>query len=596
MASEKGDAGFDNSGRRGPSLVGSMSGNMRGKWGILGMMDNALERASASRREDALDDEEALKWAAVERLPTYDRVRTSIFRDPATGKTKQVDVRELTPLETNELLQKLIAETQDENNLLLLKLRKRLDKVEIDLPKIEVRYENLSIEADCYVGHRALPSMWNTTRNFVETILDKLHISVAKKTKLSILDNVSGVVKPGRMTLLLGPPGSGKTTLLLALAGRLAKDLRVTGKVTLNGNTHDKFVPQRTAAYISQRDLHVGEMTVRETLEFSAKCQGVGTRYELLEEVTRREKAAGIYPEADVDTFMKMTAVSGQQQSVGTDYTLKILGLDVCADIMVGNEMRRGISGGQKKRVTTGEMIVGPCTALFMDDISTGLDSSTTFSIVRTLGQFTRLMDATVVVSLLQPAPETFNLFDDIILLSEGQCVYHGPREHVMSFFESCGFKCPERKGIADFLQEVTSMKDQEQYWADSQRPYRYIPVGEFSEKFKKFHIGAAMLQELSVAFPKERSHQAALAREKYAMSITELFKTNFAKEVLLYKRNAVVSVFKILQVTIAAFISMTVFFRTRLEHKTVEDATVYLGAAFYAIMSVMLVGSESSP
>lgn len=96
-------------------------------------------------------------------------------------------------------------------------------------------------------------------------------------------------------------------------------------------------------------------------------------------------------------------------------------------------------------------------------------------------------------------------------------------------------------------------MKDQEQYWADSERPYRYIPVGEFSEKFKKFHIGAAMLQELSVAFPKERSHQAALAREKYAMSITELFKTNFAKEVLLYKRNAVVSVFKILQVRLCS-------------------------------------------
>ena len=100
-------------------------------------------------------------------------------------------------------------------------------------------------------------------------------------------------------------------------------------------------------------------------------------------------------------------------------------------------------------------MIVGPCTALFMDDISTGLDSSTTFSIVKTLGQFTHLMDSTVLISLLQPAPETFNLFDDIILLSEGQVVYHGPREHVMSFFESCGFKCPERKGIADFLQEV---------------------------------------------------------------------------------------------------------------------------------------------
>ena len=105
--------------------------------------------------------------------------------------------------------------------------------------------------------------------------------------------------------------------------------------------------------------------------------------------------------------------------------------------------------------VDAGEMIIGPCTALFMGDISTGLDSSTTFSIIRTLAQFTHLMNSTVLISLLQPAPETFNLFDDIILLSEGQCVYHGPRESVMSFFEACGFKCPDRKGIADFLQEV---------------------------------------------------------------------------------------------------------------------------------------------
>lgn len=81
------------------------------------------------------------------------------------------------------------------------------------------------------------------------------------------------------MTLLLGPPGSGKTTLLKTLAGRLDQDLRVTGKVTLNGHKHSEFVPQRTAAYISQRDLHVGEMTVRETLDFSAQCQGVGARY-----------------------------------------------------------------------------------------------------------------------------------------------------------------------------------------------------------------------------------------------------------------------------------------------------------------------------
>nr|XP_024391802.1 ABC transporter G family member 36-like isoform X3 [Physcomitrium patens] len=414
---------------------------------------------------------------------------------------------------------------------------------------------------------------------------------MTKKAKLSILENVNGVVKPGRMTLLLGPPGSGKTTLLLALAGRLPKSLRVQGKVTLNGHTHDEFVPQRTAAYISQSDLHVGEMTVRETLAFSAKCQGIGTRYELLEEVTRREKEAGIYPEADVDAYMKMSALQGHQHNVGVDYTLRMLGLDVCADILVGDDMRRGISGGQKKRVTTGEMIVGPCTALFMDEISTGLDSSTTFSIVRTLGQFTRTLDSTVVISLLQPAPETFELFDDIILLSEGQCVYHGPREHVMEFFESCGFKCPERKGIADFLQEVTSPKDQEQYWADTHRPYRYISVREFAELFKSFHVGASMMQELSVPFPKEKSHRAALAQKKYAVNRKELFKTNFNKELLLFKRNSIITIFKTMQVVVAAFISMTVFFRTRLDHETIDDASIYLSAAFYAIVSIMFGG-----
>lgn len=123
---------------------------------------------------------------------------------------------------------------------------------------------------------------------------------------------------------------------------------------------------------------------------------------------------------------------------------------------MVGDQMIRGISGGQRKRVTTGEMIVGPSKVLLMDEISTGLDSSTTFQIVKSLKQFIHILDGTAVISLLQPAPETYDLFDDIILLTDGKIVYQGPREHVLEFFESMGFKCPERKGVADFLQEVS--------------------------------------------------------------------------------------------------------------------------------------------
>ena len=104
----------------------------------------------------------------------------------------------------------------------------------------------------------------------------------------------------------------------------------------------------------------------------------------------------------------------------------------------------------------TGEMIVGPTKALFMDEISNGLDSSTTYQIVACLQQLAHISDATILVALLQPAPETFDLFDDIILMTEGKIVYHGPHSHILEFFEDCGFRCPERKGVADFLQEVS--------------------------------------------------------------------------------------------------------------------------------------------
>ncbi|XP_059429921.1 pleiotropic drug resistance protein 2-like isoform X1 [Corylus avellana] len=393
------------------------------------------------------------------------------------------------------------------------------------------------------------------------------------------------------MTLLLGPPGSGKTTLLQGLAGKLADDLRVTGKVTYCGHEFNEFVPERTSAYISQHDLHYGEMTVRETLDFSGRCLGVGTRYEMLSELSKREKEGGIKPNPEIDAFMKATAMAGQETSLTTDYVLRILGLDICADIMVGDDMRRGISGGQKKRVTTGEMLAGPAKALLMDEISTGLDSSTTFQIVKFMKQMVHVMDITMVISLLQPAPETFDLFDDIILLSNGQIVYQGPCENVLEFFEHTGFKCPERKGVADFLQEVTSKKDQEQYWFKRNQPYRYISVSEFVRAFNSFHIGQQLSEDLRIPYDKSSAHPAALVREKYGISNMELFKACFSREWLLMKRNSFIYIFKTTQITIMATIALTVFLRTEMKSGQIEDGAKFWGALFFSLINVMFNG-----
>uniref|UniRef100_A0A453KMP4 ABC transporter domain-containing protein n=1 Tax=Aegilops tauschii subsp. strangulata TaxID=200361 RepID=A0A453KMP4_AEGTS len=501
------------------------------------------ELFSRSSRDE--DDEEALRWAALEKLPTYDRARTAVLAMPE-GELKEVNVEKLGAQEKHALLQR-IAWVGDDHERFLSKFKDRVDRVGIQLPTIEVRYDNLNVEAEAYVGSRGLPTILNTYANVLEGLANALHLTQNKKRKISILHNVSGIIKPHRMTLLLGPPGAGKTSLLLALAGTLPSSLKMSGDIIYNGHTMDEFVPRRSAAYVSQHDLHMAELTAAATGE--------------------------------------------QKAEVVTNHILKVLGLDICADTLVGNNMLRGISGGQKKRVTTAEMLVTPGRALFMDEISTGLDSSTTFQIVNSIRQTIHIIGGTAVIALLQPAPETYELFDDIILLSDGQVVYNGPREHVLEFFKSMGFKCPERKGVADFLQEVTSRKDQGQYWINSDETYRYVPVKEFAEAFQSFHVGQAIKSELAVPFDKNGSHPAALKTSQYGASMKELLKANINREVLLMKRNSFVYIFKATQLTIMAIIAMTVFLRINMHHDSVTDGGIYMGALFFGILMIMFNG-----
>ena len=107
----------------------------------------------------------------------------------------------------------------------------------------------------------------------------KARILRSDRRRFIILDKISGVIPPSRICLLLGPPGSGKSTLLQALAGKLdSPDLKVSGEMTYNGHTFKEFVPQRTSAYVNQYDEHMAELTVRETLDFSRRVQGAGSR------------------------------------------------------------------------------------------------------------------------------------------------------------------------------------------------------------------------------------------------------------------------------------------------------------------------------
>ncbi|KAG6571198.1 Pleiotropic drug resistance protein 1, partial [Cucurbita argyrosperma subsp. sororia] len=283
--------------------------------------NSAMDVFSKSSRDE--DDEEALKWASIERLPTYLRVRRGILSLEGES-AREIDVQNLGLLERRNILERLVKIAEEDNERFLLKLKNRMERVGLDLPAIEVRFEHLNVEAEAHTADRALPTIFNFSLNMLEGFLSYCHIIPNRKKHLSILHDVSGIIKPGRISLLLGPPSSGKTTLLRALSGKLGNDLKVSGRVTYNGHGMNEFVPQRTSAYISQQDLHIGEMTVRETLSFSARCQGVDQRYDMLTELSRREKAANIKPDQDLDIIMKAAALGGQETNVVTDYVLKV--------------------------------------------------------------------------------------------------------------------------------------------------------------------------------------------------------------------------------------------------------------------------------
>uniref|UniRef100_A0A7S2WG22 ABC transporter domain-containing protein n=1 Tax=Mucochytrium quahogii TaxID=96639 RepID=A0A7S2WG22_9STRA len=263
----------------------------------------------------------------------------------------------------------------------------------------------------------------------------------ADECTLDVLDDINLNIKSGTVTLILGAPGCGKSSLLKALGGQLrgSKSSKMRGDVYYNGLPVEQVDLLRTVALIDQTDSHIPVLTVRETLDFANDCQnGVKATH------------------GTGDQYAKM--------SKNVDVILRLLGLDVCADTVVGNEKVRGVSGGQRRRVTSAEIMVSGTSVLLCDEISTGLDSSATLDIVRALRSWARAMNGTAVIALLQPPPEVVALFDQIICLDQGNVVFAGTADETEAHFQHLGFTCPQRKDFADFLQEVTNVHGLQYY------------------------------------------------------------------------------------------------------------------------------------
>ncbi|XP_065616155.1 ABC transporter G family member 14 isoform X2 [Quercus suber] len=238
----------------------------------------------------------------------------------------------------------------------------------------------------------------------------------------TILNGITGIVSPGEILAMLGPSGSGKTTLLTALGGRL--NGKLSGKITYNGQPFSGTIKRRTG-FVAQDDVLYPHLTVTETLFFTALLR-------LPNSLTQDEKAQHV-------------------ENVITE-----LGLTRCRNSMIGGPLFRGISGGEKKRVSIGqEMLINP-SLLLLDEPTSGLDSTTAQRILNTVKKLAS-GGRTVVTTIHQPSSRLYHMFDKVVLLSEGCPIYYGPASTALEYFSSINFSTSMTVNPADLLLDLAN-------------------------------------------------------------------------------------------------------------------------------------------
>ncbi|CAN6555416.1 unnamed protein product [Malus baccata var. baccata] len=267
----------------------------------------------------------------------------------------------------------------------------------------KVKIDNKSKYRGCLFGHKDKPGQEEQER--------------------TILRGITGMVFPGEILAILGPSGSGKSTLLNALAGRLTH--KHQGTVLANDRALTKAVLRRTG-FVPQDDVLYPHLTVRETLVFCSLLR-------LPRTLSKKDKISA------------------------AESVISELGLHKCENTIIGNTFVRGVSGGERKRVSIArEMLMNP-SLLILDEPTSGLDSTAAHRLLSTLGSLAH-KGKTIVTSMHQPSSRVYQMFDSVLVMCDGKCLYFGKGSEAISYFGSIGFVPAFPMNPADFLLDLANV------------------------------------------------------------------------------------------------------------------------------------------
>ncbi|KAL3477459.1 ABC transporter Cdr4 [Aspergillus californicus] len=255
-----------------------------------------------------------------------------------------------------------------------------------------------------------------------------------KMQRIQILREFDGLVKSGEMLLVLGRPGSGCTTFLKTISGEM-NGIEMSEDSMLNYQGIPAKEMQKyfrgEALYNAETDVHFPQLTVGETLQFAALARAPRNR---IEGITKKEYA----------THMR-------------DVVMTMLGLSHTVNTCVGNDYVRGVSGGERKRVSIAEAILSQAPLQAWDNSTRGLDSANALEFCKNLALMSKYTGTTALVAIYQASQSAYDVFQKVTVLYQGRQIYFGPTSEAKQFFVNMGFEFPERQTTADFLTSLTS-------------------------------------------------------------------------------------------------------------------------------------------
>jgi ATP-binding cassette subfamily G (WHITE) protein 2 (SNQ2) len=250
----------------------------------------------------------------------------------------------------------------------------------------------------------------------------------------TLIDDFSGCIRPGEMLLVLGRPGAGCSTFLKMIGNQRFGFEEITGDVTYGGTDAKEMAKKYRSEvlYNPEDDLHYATLKVKETLKFALKTRTPG----------KESRIEGESRNSYVQEFLRVVT--------------KLFWIEHTMNTKVGNELIRGVSGGEKKRVSIAEAMITKASVQCWDNSTRGLDASTALEYVQSLRSLTNMAQVSTSVALYQAGESLYDLFDKVIVIHEGRCCYFGPADKAADYFKNMGFVQPERWTTADFLTSVT--------------------------------------------------------------------------------------------------------------------------------------------